>query len=287
MLLLVPAHSATASPTPPAGDKLFEVSCDSTTNDHQLHSLKVRAGTRTPIGNGSGGNFGSGCARQGAIKPDTDWFYFPDADLQALSRVNLVSGDIELVAPLLNNAEPVRLASLAIDDEGNAYGLTRSNLYSLDLLTGAVSDEKPADIVALNGGFPNGFAYDGKTNEFYVIENQGGLFRLDVSTGDLTLLATNPDFWVASMAFDSRGSMWVNGDDGLASVTLANFGNSERWDYIPDLSPDVHSESLAIRRPQTSGNENLANTGAVEIAPLVIVTLGAAVLAFTLRRRSS
>jgi hypothetical protein len=287
MLLFVPAHTAVASPTPPSGDKLFEVSCDSTTNDHQLHSLNVRAGTRTPIGNGSGGIFGSGCARQGAIKPGTDWFYFPDVDLQALSRVNLVSGEIELVAPVLNNTEPVRLASLAIDDEGNAYGLTRSNLYSLDLLTGAVSDEKPADIVALSGGFPNGFAYDGKTNEFYVVENQGGLFRLDVSTGDLTLLATNPDFWVASMAFDSRGRMWVNGDDGLANLNLANFGNSARWSYIPDLSPDVHSESLAIRRPQTSTNENLANTGVAEIAPMVIVGLGVAVLAFAIRRRSA
>jgi len=82
--------------------------------------------------------------------------------------------------------------------------------------------------------------------------------------------------------------LWVNGDDfGVASVTLGNFGNPGRWYDTGNLSPSVYSNSIAIRRPQTSVNENLANTGAVEIAPLVIVGLGAAVLAFTLRRRSS
>jgi hypothetical protein len=181
------------------------------------------------------------------------------------------------------------LVALSIDGFGNAYGLTRYNLYSLDLLTGALSEEKPADFVALTGGSPLAFAYDEKTGEFYVVEDaNGGLYQLDVQTGDLTLLASNPDFWIGSMAFDSIGRMWVNGEAfDVARITLANFGDTAQWSVWEVLSPDVQSYSLVIRRPQTSGNENLANTGAAEIAPLVIVGLGAAVLAFAIRRRSA
>jgi hypothetical protein len=267
---------------------MFEVSCDSSTNSDQLHSLNLEAGTRTPIGDGvPPGGTGSGCAGQGAIKPGTDWHYF-NGNSSDLFRVNLISGDVELVGQTMKDGSPVVLVALSIDGFGNAYGLTRYNLYSLDLLTGALSEEKPADFVALTGGSPLAFAYDEKTDEFYVVENEGGLYQLDVATGELTLLATNSDIWVASMAFDSRGRLWVNSEGlGVTSVNLEDFGNTARWSDWQVLSPEVYSNSLTIRRTQTSINENLADTGAAELAPLVIVGLGAAVLAFTLRRRSS
>jgi hypothetical protein len=267
---------------------MFEVSCDGSTNSDQLHSLNLLAGNRTPIGDGvPPGGTGSVCAGQGAIKPGTDWHYF-NGNTSDLFRVNLISGDVELVGQIMKDGSPVMLSSMAIDGSGNAYGLTRYNLYSLNLSTANLSDEKPADIVALTGGTPNAFAYDELTDEFYVVENYGGLYRLDVATGELTLLVTNPDFWVASMAFDSRGGIWVNSDGlGVTSVNLADFGITARWSDWHVLSPEVYSNSLAIRRTQTSNNENLANTGATEIAPLVIVGLGAAVLAFAFRRRSA
>ena len=290
MLLVMPAHAAAANPTPPAGDKLFEVSCYHLANDHQLHSLNVRAGTRTPIGDGVGtGDTGSPCATQGAVKPGTDWLYYTDGHSHGLFRVNLVSGEVESIGEVLFDGSRVNLISLAIDDSGNAYGLTENLLYSLNLSTATLSTEKQSDVFASTGGYPFGFAFDPRTGEFYVVESvNGGLYRLGIDTGELTLLATNTDVVVGSMAFDSSGRLWVNGDDfGVASVTLGNFGNTGRWYDTGDLSPIVYSNSLAIRRPQSSGNENLANTGAVEIAPLVIVGLGAAVLAFAIRRRSA
>jgi hypothetical protein len=289
MLLVIPAHTAAANPTLPAGETMYEVSCDSSTNADQLHSLNIEAGTRTPIGDGvPPGGTGSGCASQGAVKPGTDWYYYTDGHSDGLFRVNLISGDVELVGQIMKDGSPVMLSSMAIDGSGNAYGLTRYNLYSLNLSTATLSDEKPADIVALTGGSPGAFAYDEVTDKFYVVENYGGLYRLDVATGELTLLVTNPDFWVASMAFDSRGRIWVNSEGlGVTSVNLADFGITARWSDWHVLSPEVYSNSLAIRRTQTSNNENLANTGAVEIAPLVIGGLGAAVLAFAFRRRSA
>lgn len=265
---------------------MFEVSCDSSTNGDQLHSLNLEAGTRTPIGDGvPPGGTGSGCAGQGAIKPGTDWLYF-SGNSSDLFRVNLISGDVELVGQIMKDGSPVVLSALSIDGSGNAYGLTWYNLYSLDLSTATLSDEKPADIAALTGGTPNGFAYDEKTDEFYVTEYEGGLYRLDVATGELTLLATNPDFWVASMAFDSRGRMWVNSEGlGVTSVNLEDFGNTARWSDWDVLSPEVYSNSIAIRRSQTSNDEGLANTGASNAAPYLLGGLLAAGIALAIRRR--
>lgn len=285
VLLLVSTSPATASPRLLEGDTMFEVSCDRSTNGDQLHSLNIEAGTRTPIGDGvPPGGTGSGCAGQGAIKPGTNWHYF--SGNFGLFRVNLITGVVEMVGQITKDGSPVVLSSLSIDGSGNAYGLTRYNLYSLDLSTATLSDEKPADIVALTGGAPDAFAYDEITDEFYVVEDQGGLYRLDVATGELTLLATNQDFWVASMAFDSRGRMWVNSEGlGVTSVNLEDFGNTARWSDWDLLSPEVYSNSLAIRRPQTSNSENLANTGSADATAFLVGGLLAAGIAIAIRRR--
>lgn len=287
-LLLAPVAPASANPTLPAGDALYEMSCDNTVNDYLFFSVNSADNTRTAIGNGMGVNVVTECAFQGAMLPGTDWFYFPDPYDDKLVRVDVTTGLSEVVGLLRDSGTFRGIWSLAIHDNGTAYALSDESLFSVNLSTGALTP-----IVVgydLAGSFTYGFAYDPKTDKFYVAEDgSDGLYSLDITTGVFTLLATNSDYWVGSMSFDSEGYLWVNGaDDQVSRVALSGFGNSANWVDSAPLIPNVYSESLVIVRGPGGGDddeEGLANTGSADATPYLLGGLLAAGIAFALRRR--
>ena len=285
-LLFAPVAPASANPTLPAGDALYEMSCDGNINGFQLHSLNTSDNTRTAIGTSTGS---LECALQGAVLPGTNWFYFIAVGTpNRLVRANLTSGLTEVIGELRQEGVARSALSLAIDDNGNTYALTNDTLYSVNLSTGALTNPVVANTNDLAGGSPYGFAFDPKTNKFYVAEDGGGgLYWLNVGTGVFTLVATNTDYWVGSMAFDSNGYLWVNGDTNQVSrVAISDFGNSANWIDSAALSPNVYSESLAIARPASDDDEEgLANTGSADATPYLLGGLLAAGIALAIRRR--
>lgn len=287
-LLLAPVAPASATPTLPAGDVLYEMSCDGDVSGHQLYSLNTSDNTRTAIGTGTGSTT---CALQGAVLPGSNWFYFISVGTpKSLVRTNLTSGSTEVIGELREEGADRDTSSFAIDDNGNAYALTYDTLYSVNLSTGALTNPVAANTYDLAGGYPYGFAFDSKTNKFYVAEDGGGgLYWLNIGTGGFTLIATNSDYWVGSMTFDSNGYLWVNGDTNQVSrVALSDFGNSANWIDSAPLSPNFYSESLAIARPASSDDdedESLANTGSTDATPYLVGGLLAAGIALALRRR--
>lgn len=288
-LVLAPVASASANPTLPAGDALYEMSCDNRVNDYLFHSVNTSNNTRTAIGNGTGVNVVTECAYQGAMLPGTDWFYFPDRYSDKLVRVDVTTGLTEIVGLLRESGSYQGLYSLAIHDNGNAYALSYDTLFSVNLSTGELTTIVAANTYDLAEGYPYGFAYDPKTDKFYVAEDGGdSLYSLNMSTGVFTLVATNSDYWVGSMSFDSDGNLWVNGDGNLVSrVALSGFGNSVNWIDSAALAPQVYSESLVIARPpvEDDDEEGLANTGSADATPYLLGGLLAAGIAFALRRR--
>jgi LPXTG-motif cell wall-anchored protein len=288
-LLFAPVAPASANPTLPAGDVLYEMSCDGMINGFQLHLLNTSDNTRTAIGTATGA---VQCASQGAILPGTDWFYFTDfAD--TLVRADVTSGLTEVIGDLRDAGVARDIDSLAMDDNGNAYALSGETLFSVDLSSGNLTSVAAANFATLTGGMPIGFAYDPTTDKFYVAEDgESNLYSINISTGALTFIATNSDYWVSSMSFDSDGNLWVNGGHSYVSrVAISDFGNSANWIDSAALSPNVYSESLAIARlasndeENSDGSESLANTGSADAAPYLLGGLLAAGIALAFRRR--
>lgn len=291
-LLLAPVAPASANPTLPTGDALYEVTCDTTSLDHQLYSLSLADGLRTAIGSGTGvmttGELND-CALQGAILPGTDWFYHNDYSVETLFRTNLVTGVVEEVGLLREGGTNHGIYSIAIDDDGNAFALSYEKLFSLDLATGNLTAIVDANTYDLASGYPYGFAYDPKTDKFYVVEGGGGgLYTLNMSTGVFSHVATNLRRVVYSMTFDSHGMLWTKGLDNFVSrVSLADFGTNESWENSDEFTPAFLGASIVVARFETSEDdeEGLANTGSTDATPYLVGGLLAAGIALVLRRR--
>lgn len=288
-LLLAPVAPASANPTLPAGDVLYEMSCDFGADGFQLHSLNTSDNTRTAIGTGTAG---SECGSQGAMLQGTNWFYFVEDSPTGLVRTDVTSGLTEVIGEFREEGAVRQVQSLAIDDNGNAYALNKQTLYSVNLTTGALTSVAAASLFEDLRGNAYGFAYDPTTDKFYVGHNGGdGLYSLNMSTGEYTLIATNFDYWTGSMSFDSDGYLWVNGDTNQVSrVAISDFGNSANWIDSAALSPNIYSQSLVIARaPSGEGGddegESLAATGSADATPYLLGGLLAAGIALAIRRR--
>lgn len=283
-----PAHAV--APVLPAGDQLFESNCDDGANDHQLFSLDFVAGTRDPIGNGTGGNTLNNCATQGAILPGTDWFYYGDYEGQ-LRRVDLDSGLVEPVATITGNTADVY--ALTIGPDGSAYAIDSPgagglNLYLLDLSSGVLTPFGPLVGPSLGVfGAAYGFAYDGVTEKYYIAESEGAtLVELDMDTLTLTSVGSTGSYWIGSMAFDSDGNLWINGSyDEVNQLTLANVGTTANWSIGDTWDRTDYSESLVIRLAPVEEEEGLADTGSADATPYLLGGLLAAGIALVIRRR--
>lgn len=287
-LLAAPATASTLSLA--GNDEMYQVSCGGT-NVNQLLKVDLSTESLTVIGTGEGPP-GSGCAYQGALVSTTGWFYF--IDIQAddrLLRANLETGDIEVLGTFHDGGSLPQMKSLAAGPDGEIYAISGRNLYSVDLTDASLTLVTTIDEAGLTDGGLYGFAYDPKTDKFYVADSGDGLFSLDITTGDVTLVGTNSDFWIGSMDFDSDGYLWFNGDGfGVARASLHNFGDTSKIRVSGDLSDTAYSESLQILRDpipaKDKNNEGLAYTGAADISWVLGFGGIAGLGAVALRRRA-
>ena len=233
-------------------------------NDNQLYGVDPGSAELTAVGDGQGApSEDSSCASQGAQLPGTDWFYFVDWDAtDSLDRVNLVTGEHQEIGEITVNGAPENITySLTIGPDGTAYILDYDDLYTVDLETGAATYLSSPNFYDEYSGYPYAFAYDYKTEKFYVVEDgDGAMYELDPATGNKVEMDYNEDYWVASMAFDSEGDLWINGDNnGASTVALADFGDSNLWIDTDTFSPSVYSESIWVSGPRAA--DELAETG--------------------------
>ncbi len=292
-MLAAPASASTLSLA--GNDEMYQVSCDGSHQRNQLTQVHLAEQTVTTIGTGEGAP-GSACASQGALIASTGWFYYVDwANNDRLLRTDLETGSIEVIGILHEGGAGMDIDSLAVGPGEQVYAIRNHNLYNLNLDDASVSLATAIDPTGLSLGHLYGFAYDPSSKHYYVVDDEGdSLYKLNVETGHLTYVATNSDFWVGSMDFDSDGYMWFNGDDnGVYRVWPSQFGNSSKirgsgdLDYLGD---NIYSESLQILRDpipaKDKDNEGLAYTGAADISWVLGFAGIAGLGAVALRRRA-
>jgi hypothetical protein len=235
---------AVGGPSLPSQDKLFVIECDNTETPLQLFGVDPVAGVATEIGSGDGAE--TYCGFQGAQMPGTDWFYFFNYS-SILQRVDLTTGANETIGAFTLNGSPYFNAnSLTVGPDGTAYVLAYDDLFTVDVSTAALTYLSSPNFYDEYSGYPYGFAYDYVTEKFYVVEDgDGALYELVPATGDKVKLTYNGDYNVYSIAFDSEGNLWANGDGNFVNkMALADFGNSAAWQGSADLG--FFSESIWV-----------------------------------------
>jgi LPXTG-motif cell wall-anchored protein len=212
-----PALAVSTYPTLPAGSKLIAIDCDD--DGYQMWDMDMSTGDSTPIGTPTVLPNGGTCAPSGFVSPVDGKAYFIDwGNANDLATVDLETGVSTKIATL-NGAVAVSCGIFA-DGAGNAYSVTGSTLYSLNLETGAttlIGDTQLDDqcAYAIN-------PVDGKLYWFTETgTNSADVYTVDLTTAAATLVTPaldltavggwynwNPD----ALAFDSNGIAWLQDD---------------------------------------------------------------------------
>jgi hypothetical protein len=295
MFLASSTPALAVAPTLPEGHLLFQVGCDNAVNDLQLLGVDLENEDLLTVGDGTGVNVTNDCASQGAMLPGTAWFYYIDRGgiADVLFRVDIITGETEEIGVMEDEGSWADLYSLAIGPNGNAYALSYDYLFGVNLDNGNLVQLNEPNVYDLNSGYPYGFAYDRVTKKFYIAEDGGyEIHQLNVSTGELTYVTENSDFWIGSFAFDANGDFWFNGDDSkIRRASLDNFDDSANVLATGDIllsTTEVYSESLGLALPDADDDsEGLAPTGSTDVSALAALAGLAGLAAVAIRRRAT
>lgn len=232
-LFLVGVGGAAASAaTPlPEGDALYALSCPQENQPAfpyslQLWGIEASTAVSTPIGSGSF-EFGTVCAGQPAWNPVTKsaWVIVLTDDHDqpsVLAEIDVATGVATPGALLLDGEEEVQVASLAIGLDGAAYGISYTQLYSVDLESGALT--------AIGDGLPitYGFSVDPTTGKFWAVGADGELMEIDVTTGEYTARGSLELNGAYGLQIDSAGGLWIialNNDEATQRTDLYSAPN--------------------------------------------------------------
>lgn len=286
------AAALAATPALPDGSQLVTVTCFEDLPATLLAISSLDAATSSLASTDGTYECGYGAAWDSA----TGVLYaFINDDTTTLLRWDEVAGVLATVGEITDPLDNVvDLDSMAIDLEGNAFGMSGDTLYSLDLATGAATS------VGILGGLADnayGFSVDPVSGDLYALSENGHLYTVDTATPSLTEVATwtftAGQSWSWGLAIDGNGIAWVNQSTGgsdtlLSSVPLADFGAE------PDVAGDVvfngdYASWWLAYVPAHAVAPTLANTGVDALSPLVggavAVLFGAGILAWGARRR--
>lgn len=211
-----------------------------------------------------GGSSGSAMVRGMAYNYANDTMYAIVND--ALATVNLETGELSVIADFTGSADDIM--TIAIDGEGNAYGLTlnsmQTSLVSINLKN-AVCTEIGALARGLN--FAQSMTWDHGTNTLYwaheldVTDN--GLYKIDVDTLAVTPCGTigRQGMEISCLYTASEPGGALPGDaDVNGSVTIA--------DAVLTLR---HAMGLSLLSGQGFTNADMDNNGSVTTADAVAV----------------
>lgn len=298
MIGAAPASAAGSTIDP--GDSLYAINCDTVYFNWQLLSVDASTGFSTKIGTGDGyDETYFACAGQPAWDASTgksyyiQWHYTEGADT-FLASIDVTTGVSTEIGEFFSGSgefiDYPYVESIAIGKDGAAFALSDGNLYSVNLATAELTLVGPSlyDTWA--------FAVDPTSGEYYAIDEDSVLFRVDTATGSYENLGNIPvaeDSYIYSLQIDGGGTFWIEVDDdteagaSLWSITLSTLATPVlSGEFIDD---PYYTEALLL----IPGEPVLPATGTdFSVAPIaaglagVLTLLGAAVVV-TRRRRTA
>lgn len=238
----VPANAATP-PALPSGSSMYVINCNGNApTSNQVYSVNSSNADATKLSPNTVST--SACATQPAWDAANNTAYYirwgdGPTESDDLASINLKTGATTFVAPLHDGATTFNdglVDAIAIGADGKAYafavlGMGDQRLYSVDLSDGSMTEISAVLDPIDSTYYYNSFAYDPVDGDFYAIDFNGNIFRIDVATGAETAVlalssaaAEDGPTSVNSLQIDSNGVFWFEQDGGdggsyLYSVT--------------------------------------------------------------------
>ena len=197
----------------PAGEALYEASCDGVNFTDQLGLVNPLDATVTAVGSSTL----TGCFQQGAWDSATGTAYVVDNGLsnESLASVNLSTGVITDIAPFqLSPTGDLNVGALAISSSGAAFTTHAGVLYSVDLSSGELTNPLPlVDGSSTSYYGLSALAFDPSNGILYGItsDSSRSVVTIDPATGLVTVLSQDPFSGqnALSLQFDSSGTAWI------------------------------------------------------------------------------
>ena len=276
-----PAADISAVNMPPAGNRLYAVSCEGSANNGQLGLVDPGSGEITNIGQGTTDIAASpahhGCAGGATFNSVNRlgyWFNWDSGKSQLFSvvpetGVSTFIGELTTEnhgqSPVSSEGHIANAQGIATDSSGNMYILwldsTSHNWFvgKVDKASAVISDVKALDqsgSTTFTSAWPYYFAFNPVNSKFYAVGYGGSwdLVEIDVSTGVTTSRGAtgSADNGFCGGPIDANGIMWsINGN--VASVAISDWSISNKVQYTTGV-PIWYSEALFLFTPEVVSN---------------------------------
>ena len=234
----------------PEGEHLYSIECDLGANPGQLYKVDTSTAVLTAIGVGGAS---ASCATDAAWDPTTNRAYWVGLDGQnkkLLISTDVATGLSSTVGELTSNPSPLVVLNdfygLMIGLDGSLYGIAQDpdgvaiflTINKSNAVFNYVSDLRISGSNTTAATYS--MSFNPKDSQFYFILNTTNqpLYKLDVSTGNATLVASldastaGLTRWYG-LAIDSSGTMWTTGTRNssgvyyfVGSATIANYSTA-------------------------------------------------------------
>ncbi len=129
-----------------------------------------------------------------------------------IGRVDVATG-----TPTLVGSSGVALTDIGFDPSGNLWGISFTNLYSINKATGAATN---VGLLGLSGANALVFASDGTL--YTAATNTNGIYSVNTATGAATLLGNTGFSSAGDLAFNGGNLYLTSTTNQLIRINLAN-----------------------------------------------------------------
>jgi hypothetical protein len=218
-----PSYAAETPRTLPAGQTMFALSYDGR-DASDLHSVDASTAVSTPVGSGIPTEGFSSYQPAWDAVTNTAYFLDQTTGLSHLSTMNISTGVHTVGAEIKLGGNPKYADAIAISPSGDAFAVSGTTLYSLNLIDGALTQ-----IGSTNQSELYGFAFN-PAGVLYGLDTGGNLYTINTTSGVSTLVTTfsfpsnadpaTPETSPYSIQFDSNGILWIENDSPYPSADL-------------------------------------------------------------------
>jgi hypothetical protein len=152
-----------------------------------------------------------------------------------LYEINLLTGELSFIGALGLADDYEGFAYRAIDDTWYAAGDSNDVLYRINIETGAATAIGNLNV----GGSEFGMAFSDSGQLYLIEDDNGGVYYVDVSNAEATLIATLDIFGTASLAFLNGTLYTIDEESNLYTIDV----NNSEANLIGALGIDVSAQS--------------------------------------------
>lgn len=162
--------------------------------------------------------------------------YFVSNSTLYLSQLSSDGSDTAIGTVKLADNTPISLTDIATTAQGQLYGNSFTQLYTIDKSTAIATPIGANTLTSINA-----LAFDANGNLFGASSLNGSFYSINKNDGKATIIGLYGSSWISSgdLAFDSTGVLWASVqapadiNDRLATVNISSGIATQKFNNLP------------------------------------------------------